>query len=154
MANLKKIVLETSALLNKYYDDRALSSLPNGYPAYFQFGDLDWGFDLIETINGKPSCLPIPLDKTNIEQKFHTSKANYSYIGGNIIITASLPAGTLKEGEQYQFSCVGIKNVQNNGLLGVAVTQPVWIYADRGISIEIVIKTARSDQATTTVRNV
>ncbi|CAH0543064.1 hypothetical protein [Vibrio marisflavi] len=146
MVVAQEVVLENTELLNQYYDQRALSSLPNGYNAFFQFGDLDWGYDLIETVDGKPSCKDIPLDKTSIANVFYTSKANYTYVNGNIVITASLPAGTFPAGESHQFSCVGIKDTNKN-LIGVAVTQPVWIYSDRGISIEIIIKTARSDSA-------
>ncbi|HHF2882594.1 hypothetical protein ACEUKD_23920 (plasmid) [Vibrio diabolicus] len=143
----QKVVLSQCELLNRYYDERALSSLPtNGTEPYFQFGDLEWGFDLIQEIEGKPSCMPIPLDKTTVENVFYRSKANYAYVNGNIVITANLPAGTLAEDEQYQFSCVGVKDA-SGGLILVAVTQPVWIYSDRGLSIEIVINTARTDSA-------
>ncbi|HHC6465460.1 TPA: hypothetical protein ACN36C_004163 [Vibrio parahaemolyticus] len=56
----QKVVLSQCELLNRYYDERALSSLPtNGTSPYFQFGDLEWDFDLIQEIEGKPSCMPI-----------------------------------------------------------------------------------------------
>ncbi len=138
------VVLQNTALLNAYYDQRALSSLPNGYEPFFQFGQIDWAYDLIEQIDDKPSAMAIDLDATAINGVFYTSDANYSYINGNIVITATLPAGTLPEGEQQQFSCVAVKDVQGN-VVAIAVTQPVWVYSDRGISIEIVIKTARTD---------
>lgn len=136
------IVLENSSLLNKYYDQRALSSLPNQAP-FFQFGQVDWGYDLIETIDGKPSAKDIDLDKSSIANVFYTSNATYSYVNGSIVITASIPSGVLSS--QVQFSCVGIKDTKGN-LVAVAVTQPVWLYADRSISIEIVIETARTDK--------
>ena len=144
MQSQSNIVLERSELLDKYYDERALSSLPNGYSAFFQFGQIDWGYDLIEEIGGKPSCQPIPTDKQSIQGIFHTSDANYTYVNGNIVVTASLPAGTFPDGAQHQFSCVGIKDQKGN-YVAIAVTQPVWVYSHRGVSLEIIIKTARSD---------
>lgn len=135
------VVLENSALLNKYYDLRALSSLPNQEP-FFQFGQVDWGYDLIEMVDGKPSVKEIDLDKATIANVFYTSNAAYSYVGGNIIITATIPANALAD--QVEFSCIGIKDAENN-LIAVAATQPVWLFSERGISIEATIKTARSD---------
>lgn len=142
------IVLQNSSLLNQYYDQRALSSLPNQEP-FFQFGLIDWGYDLIEIIDGKPSAQEIDLDMKSIANVFHTSKATYSYINGNIVITASIPAGKLTE--QVEFSCVGIKDTNGN-LIAVAVDQPVWLHADRVITIEIVINTARTDKTKISVR--
>lgn len=144
MQSQSKIVLDRSELLDKYYDERALSSLPNGYKPFFQFGQIDWGYDLIEDIGGKPSCQAIPTDKQNIQGIFHTSDANYSYINGNIIVSTNLAAGTLPDGAQHQFSCIGIKDQKGN-YSAIAVTQPVWVYSHRGVSLEIIIKTARSD---------
>ncbi|HHF3011128.1 TPA: hypothetical protein ACPJ06_004004 [Vibrio diabolicus] len=135
------VVLENSTLLNKYYDLRALSSLPNQAP-FFQFGQVDWGYDLIETIDGLPSAMDIDLDKESIANVFYTSNAAYNYVNGKIIVTTSIPAGELAT--QKQFSCVGIKDAQGN-LIAAAVTQPVWLYAQRSITLEIVIDTARSD---------
>ncbi len=138
------VVLQNTALLNAYYDQRALSSLPNGYEPFFQFGQIDWAYDLIEEIDGKPSAMEIDLDSLGVANVFYTSEANYSYINGNIVITATLPAGTLAEGESQQFSCVCIKDTNDNPI-AIAVTQPVWVYSDRGLSIEIIINTARTD---------
>lgn len=141
------IVLEASELLDKYYDERALSCLPNGYSAFFQFSDqIEWGYDLIEMVDGKPSCKPVPKNKQSLAGVFHTSKANFSYIGGDIVITASIPANTLPKGTQEHFSAVSLKDTKGNYVL-IAVTQPVWVYSHRGLSIELIIKTARSDTA-------
>jgi hypothetical protein len=139
------VVLKNSTLLNKYYDQRALSSLPNQEP-YFQFGQIDWGYDLIETVDGVPSAMDIDLDKSYVDNVFYTSDAAYSYVNGYIVITTSIPSGALEE--QKQFSCVGVKDTNGN-LIAVAVTQPVWLYSDRGIALEITIETARSDVVVT-----
>lgn len=144
---IQNIVLEASELLDKYYDERALSCLPNGYDPFFQFSNqIEWGYDLIEEVNGKPSCLPVPKDKQTLEGVFHTSTANFSYIGGKIIVTANISAGTLPDGAQHQFSAVGLKDTKGNYIL-ISVTQPVWVYSHRGISLELTIHTARSDKA-------
>lgn len=142
---LKTISLSQCELLNRYYDERALSQLPTLTDTpYFQFGKVVWGYDLIEMVDGKASCLPIPLDKASIANTFHESTAHYAYLNGNIVISANIPAGTFPEGENYEFSCLGIED-NSGGLVLVAVTQPLWVYSDRGVMIEIVVKTARSD---------
>lgn len=137
------IVLENSKLLNAYYDNRVRSSLPNQAP-YFQFGQIDWAFDLIETVDGAPSAKDIDPDLTVLQNVFFTSNAAYTYVNGNIVVTATIPAGALGENAQQQFSCVGIKDAQGN-YIAVAVMQPVWISNGRSISIEAIITTARTD---------
>lgn len=140
------IVISECELLHAYYDKRTLSSLPNGYEPYFQLGQAVWGHDLIEEIDGVPSVMPIPLDKTSIEGQFYVSDVNYQYVDGNIVISTNIPAGTFAEDEQHQFSCLGILD-QAGDLVMVAVTQPVWLYSNRGLSIQIIVTTARSDSA-------
>lgn len=140
------VVLKNSALLNAYYDQRVLSSLPN-QEAFFQFGQIDWAYDLIETVDGVPSAMAIDPTLTTLNNVFYTSNAAYSYVAGNIVITASIPAGALGEGVQQQFSCVGIKDTNGN-YVAVSVVQPVWVYDDRSVAIEIIIETARSDTMT------
>ncbi len=136
------VVLKNSKLLNTYFDQRALSSLPNQEP-FFQFGQIDWAYDLIETVDGKPSAKDINADLTSLSNVFYTSDAAYSYVNGKIIITATLPAGALG-GLQKQFSCIGVKDTNGN-YIAVAVVQPTWIYDERGIAIEAIVNTVRSD---------
>lgn len=143
------IVLENSTLLNAYYDQRALSSLPNGYEPYFQFGQVEWGYDFIETVDDSPSVTEIDLDTASIDNVFATTAAAYSYVNGNIVISASLPSGTIADGDSVQFSCIGVKDTNGN-LIAVAATQPVWLYSERSLAVEIVINTARTDTTTTT----
>ena len=146
-----KVILEKSALLDKYYDKRTRSSLPNGYEPYFQFGKLDWGYDLIEEIDGKPSVMPIPPGKTTLAGVFFESDAVYNYMNGQIIIISSIPAGAIPVNESHIMSAIGIKDAQGD-YIAISVTQPTWVYSERGMTIEIVINTAmNADKASMAV---
>ncbi len=135
------VLLENSTLLNKYYDERAQSSLPN-QDAYFQFGSLDWGYDLIsENDDGVYEAeSDIDLDLESIENVFYTGDATYNYVNGQIVIIATIPAGTITDGESNLFSCIGIKDNQDQ-LIAVAVTQPMYVYSSRSVTVEITITT-------------
>ena len=111
-----------------------------------------WGYDLIEQIDGKPSVMPIPSDKTTLAGVFKETEAVYNYFDGKIIITSSIPAGAIPAGESHIMSAIGIKDAQGE-YIAMSVTQPAWLYSDRGISVEIIIKTAMdADQMTAKVR--
>ena len=135
-----KIKLEDSILLERYYTQRALSMLPIGGDAFFQLGDIDWGYGFIEPIDGKPSVSPIPSFVETLENVFHTNTPVYNFINGQIIITCNLPAGSIPKDQSEQFSCIGVKDKDGEYVI-IAATQPIWLYSDRGLACEIVINT-------------
>ncbi|EGQ7810377.1 hypothetical protein I6Y99_004421 [Vibrio parahaemolyticus] len=141
---MTEIITENSSLLDRYYDERALSSLPGqGYDPYFQFGQIQWGYDLIEDLDGADSVVnPIPTDMTELQNVFHTSDALYSYNNGSIIITTSIATGEIPEGESYQFSALGILDAVP-GLVAVCVMLPMYVYSNRGLDATIIIKLAK-----------
>ncbi|WP_432773861.1 hypothetical protein [Vibrio parahaemolyticus] len=141
-----KVVLEDSLLLDRYYEQRALSMLPIGSEPYFQLADIDWGYGFIEDVGGKPSVAPIPSEVESLERVFATNRPVYNFINGQIVITCNLPAGSIPAEQSEQFSCIGVKDKDNKYVI-IAVTQPIWVYSDRGISCEIVINTNLGEAA-------
>ena len=134
------VILDNAKLLNRYFDRRALSQLPNQAP-FFQLGKIQWASDLIEMIDGKPSVIQtIDSNLSALKSVFFTNDAVYTYKDGVILVRCTIPPNTIPEGESYQFSAIGILD-DLNGLVAVAGTQPVYVYSDRGLVVEIKIKT-------------
>ncbi|GAL07959.1 hypothetical protein JCM19237_339 [Photobacterium aphoticum] len=131
--------LQDAKLLNRYYDRRALSSLPQN-KATFQFGRIQWASDLVDLIDGKPVLRPIPNDLERLENVFLTNDAVYTYANGIIYIRCTVQTGALPEGEQHSFSACGILD-DAGGLIGVGITPPVWLYKERGMVVEFEIRT-------------
>ncbi|WP_318491896.1 hypothetical protein [Photobacterium leiognathi] len=140
MANLKSIVLDDAKLLNRYYDKRALSSLPQHSGQPFRFGQVQWADDLIEMIDGKPSVKPISATLASLQNVFHSNDAVFTYKNGEIFVRATIPSGTIAEGDSKQFSALGFLDNENE-LIAVCVTQPVWVYSDRSLVVEATIRT-------------
>lgn len=135
------IKLDDAKLLNKYFDNRALSSLPQHDGVPFRFAQVQWANDLIEMVDGKPSVKPIPADLPQLENVFFTNDAVFSYKNGAIFVRATIPANTIAAGESEQFSALGFLDAGGD-LVAVCATQPVWVYSDRSLVIEATIKTA------------
>lgn len=140
MTEIKSVVLDDALLLNAYYDKRALSSLPQFDGIPFRFGKVQWADDLIEMIDGKPSVKPIPATLASLKNVFHSNDAVFTYKDGQILVRATIPSGTIPAGDSKQFSALGFLDTEN-ALLAVCVTQPVWVYDDRSLVVEAVIKT-------------
>lgn len=134
------IVLDDALLLNSYYDKRALSSLPQFNGTAFRFGKVQWADDLIEMIDGKPSVKPIVATLSSLKNVFHSNDAVFTYKNGEILVRATIPSGTIPSGDSKQFSALGFLDTENT-LIAVCVTQPVWVYSDRSLVVEAVIKT-------------
>ncbi|WP_419238313.1 hypothetical protein ACN08P_23085 (plasmid) [Photobacterium leiognathi subsp. mandapamensis] len=140
MTNVKSIVLDDAKLLNRYYDKRALSSLPQHSGLPFRFGKVQWADDLIEMVNGKPSVKPISATLARLQNVFHSNDAVFTYKNGEVFVRATIPSGTIDAGDSKQFSALGF--LDNAGdLIAVCVTQPVWVYADRSLVVEATIRT-------------
>lgn len=139
---------ESAALLDRYYDERALSSLPGlGHEAFFQFGQIQWATDLIEEINGEPSVIkPIPSNLSALQNVFHTSDALYSYNNGSIIISTSISTGEIPDNEAHKLSALGILDAKA-GLVAAVGMLPMYVYSNRGMDVIITIKLAKNDSA-------
>lgn len=134
------IVLDDAKLLNAYFDKRALSSLPQHDGVPFKFGKVQWADDLIEEVDGKPSVKPILADLAALQNVFLSNDAVFTYRNGEILVRATIPANTIPSGDSERFSALGFLDLENT-LLAVCVTQPVWVYSDRSLVVEAVIKT-------------
>lgn len=136
---MSSVVLDNAVLLNRYYDRRAESSLPTK-AAFFQFGQVQWADDLIETVEGKPSVKPIPKTLESLNGVFHTNDAVYTYSNGEILVRATIQPNEISGDNSHQFSALGILD-EAGGLIAVAATQPVYVYSARGLVVEVRIKT-------------
>ncbi|UTM60488.1 hypothetical protein L4174_023775 (plasmid) [Photobacterium sp. CCB-ST2H9] len=135
-----KSSLDIAKLLNRYFDERALSSLPQN-PTVFEFGQVQFADDLVTMVNGKP-VIPkdIPGNLAALKNVFLTVDAVYTYLNGTIYVKATIPAGKIKEGEQHRFCSAGILDGKK-GLIAVGVSQPVWMYSGRSLVVEFEINT-------------
>lgn len=142
---MAEIIEENAVLLDKYYDERALSSLPKkGYDPYFQFGLIQWATDLTEMIDGKPSVIEtIPSDLAALQNVFFTSEALYAYNDGVIIISTSIDAGEIPQGEAYELSAVGILDSNTNMIAAIGML-PIWVYSNRGTELTVFIRLAKN----------
>lgn len=131
--------LDKAKILNRYYNRRALSSLPQN-PCTFQFGQIQWATDLVDYVEGKPQLREIPADLASLQNVFHTNDAVYTYLNGVIYVRATLPVGALPEGQQFEFTACGILD-EAGGLIAVGLTPPVWVYSDRSMVVEFEIHT-------------
>ncbi len=133
-------------LLDTYYRKIALSQIPNGYSAYFQLGDIQWGYGLV-TDDVTPAVIPeIDSGLTELPSVFVTGTATYTYLNGKIIIVAELPRDLLVDGEVYPWSTVGI--LDNDGeLVGVLVVNPQSVTNQFTNTVTLEIDT--SDDGTT-----
>lgn len=134
-----KSTMDDSKILDRYYNRRALSSLPTNEPT-FQFGKIQWATDLVEMVEGEPKLSIIPSDLERLQNVFHTNDAVFTYINGVIHVRATLAVGELPEGKQFQFTACGILDEQG-GLICVGITPPVWLYSDRSLVVEFEIHT-------------
>ncbi|MGX9459432.1 hypothetical protein ACWU37_21110 (plasmid) [Photobacterium damselae subsp. damselae] len=137
---VREINTEDVVLLNRYYDKRALSSLPQHTGEPFRFGQVVWAYDLIEMIDGKPSIVDIDKDLAELNNIFYTNDAVFTYINGTIHVKAQLPPDALKGDEREQFSTLGFLDLEGE-LLVVAATMPVWVAEGRGLDLSININT-------------
>lgn len=132
--------IHKTRLLDSYYRKMALSSLPNGYPPYFQLGDMDWGYGLIDESGGDEVLEDIPADLSAIDSVFATMRPTYTYIGGKTIITATLPKSAIPDGESRKWSTCILKD--NDGeYVGVLLIEPQSITNKMDISVTLELDT-------------
>lgn len=139
MSTQIKSSLDDAKILDRYFNRRALSSLPQNTPT-FQFGKIQWATDLVKMVNGQPQLQLIPNDLAKLQNVFHTNNAVYTYMNGVIHVRATLAVGELPEGQQFEFTACGILD-EAGGLICVGITPPVWVYSDRSLVVEFEIHT-------------
>lgn len=135
MANITKCLL-----LDEYHRRQTLSMLPNGYAPYFQLGQIQWGYGLIDDSGADPLLEDIPSDLTELESVFATSDAAYTYINGKIVIVATLPKDQIPAGESRKWSMVGL--LDGDGVLvGAVVKDPQDVTNQQDVSVTLEIDT-------------
>lgn len=124
-------------LLYRYFDRRAKASIGLNP---FRLGKVVWGKGNTTLINGAPSVAPIPSDLAAVEGVFLTNTPVYTYANGRITVRATLKAGDIPVGQQFEFTTLGILD-DANGLVAVLVSTPMWLHDKRSLVVEGYIDT-------------
>lgn len=132
--------IHKTKLLDLYYRKSALSMLPNGYQPYFQLGDMDWGYGLIDESGATPVLEDIPADLSAIDSVFATMRPTYTYAAGKTIITATLPKSAIPDNESRQWSTCIIKDIDGE-YVGALVIEPQNITNAMDVSVTLEIDT-------------
>lgn len=131
-------VLYDAKLLTRYFERRAKASI--GLETTFKLGKVVWGNGFESSVDGQPSVANIPLDASAIPNVFLTNDPIYTYANGRITVRAVLPAGSVPANTQQKFTSLGILDDQN-GLVAVLASTPIWIHDKRSLAIEGYIDT-------------
>lgn len=132
------VTLYDAKLLYRYYDRRAKASI--GLEPTFQLKNVVWGKGNTTLINGVPSVAAIPTDLAAVEGVFLTNTPVYTYANGRITVRATLKAGDIPAGQQFEFTTLGILD-DKGGLVAVLVSTPMWLHDKRSLVVEGYIDT-------------
>lgn len=124
-------------LLYRYFDRRAKASI--GLDT-FRLGKVVWGKGNTTLINGVPSVAAIPSNLAAVEGVFLTNTPVFTYLNGRITVRATLKAGDIPAGQQFEFTTLGILD-DKNGLVAVLVSTPMWLHDKRSLVVEGYIDT-------------
>lgn len=122
-----------SKLLDQYHHRQALSAIPTHAP-YFQWGNVKWGYGLIDDSGAETVLKDIPGDFSAMDETFAIGTAVYSYSGGKTIITATFPKDQIPDGESRNWSMVQIDDADGVAV-GAMVREPVVISNQMDISV-------------------
>lgn len=131
------VTLYEAKLLYRYFDRRAKASIGLNP---FKLGKAVWGKGNTTLINGVPSVAAIPSNLSAVDGIFLTNQPIYSYANGRITVRATLQPGDVPPGQQYEFTTLGILD-DENGLVAVLVSTPMWLHDKRSLVIEGYIDT-------------
>ena len=130
--------MESAALMDRYYDRRALSSISE--TPFFHFTDAVWGNGFISyNENGKPVVDEIPLTVTEIQGEFHRSKPALSYLNGAITVRATIPVGGLENDANEEFSALYLLD-DEQGIIAVFAITPMWLNARKSLVVEGILE--------------
>ena len=124
-------------LLYRYFDRRAKASI--GLDT-FRLGQVVWGKGNTTLVNGVPSVAAIPSNLAAVEGVFLTNTPVFTYLNGRFTVRATLRAGDIPVGQQYEFTTLGILD-DKGGLVAVLVSTPMWLHDKRSLGVEGYIDT-------------
>ncbi|WP_413113448.1 hypothetical protein [Thaumasiovibrio sp. DFM-14] len=138
----KKAVLQT-----RYYDRRALSAISDS--PTFKFTSVAWGKGYIELDeSGRPYVGDIPVNVDSLEGEFFRNEPVLNYANGITSIRATLPAGTVAEGDAKEFTTLLLLDDESDdetggdmGVVAVMVCLPVWVDENRSLVVEASLET-------------
>ena len=131
------VTLYDAKLLYRYFDRRAKASI--GLDT-FRLGKVVWGKGNTTLINGSPSVAVITSNLAAVEGVFLTNDPVYTYANGRITVRATLKAGDIPVGQQFEFTTLGILD-DKNVVVAVLVSTPMWLHDKRSLVVEGYIDT-------------
>lgn len=136
------VKMESAALMDRYYDRRALSSISKA--PFFHFTKVVWGKGfIVYDENGKPVVQDIPTTVTDIEGEFHRNDPVLTYTNGAITLRATIAVGELPTDVNEEFSALYALDDEDQVIAAFAV-QPIWMNARRSLAVEGVLEIGRN----------
>ncbi|UTZ44610.1 hypothetical protein [Vibrio campbellii] len=135
------VKMESAALMDRYYDRRALSSISE--VPFFKFDAVAWGKGFVTyDENGKPVVTTIPTNVSEIEGEFHRNKPLLSYTNGIITLRASISVGELPVGVNEEFTALYATD-DEGGVIAAFAVQPIWMNNKRSLVVEGTLEIGR-----------
>jgi hypothetical protein len=132
------VTMESATIMDRYYDQRALSSISE--TPFFKFTDVAWGNGFVSyDENNKPSVDVIPSNVSTISGEFHRNAPELTYSNGAITIRATITVGELASDVNAEFSALYALDNEGKVIAAFAVT-PIWMNSRRSLTVEGILE--------------